>query len=291
MQTALPNFVIIGAMKCGTSTLHEQLARQPGIFMSEPKEPNFFSNAEIYAQGEGWYRSLFAANGGAALRGESSTHYTKLPTYPQTITRMRALLPQLKLIYLMRHPIDRLVSHYIHEWSMRVIGCPIDEALEAHPELVAYSCYHEQLQPFFEAYGRDNVLPVFLERMHAQPQSELERVCRFLSYQGSPRWIDDVAQQNVSSERLRLGGLGRKLFEDPRLAQLRRAVVPQFIRDALKERLTMKQRPELSAPRRGQLVVRFDADLAKLGAELGTELRCSSWKERVLGAELEWKRA
>ena len=55
-----PHFIIIGGMKCATSTLHDQLAAQPGFFMTEPKEPNFFSNDEIYERGLDWYTDLFA---------------------------------------------------------------------------------------------------------------------------------------------------------------------------------------------------------------------------------------
>ncbi len=64
-----PDFIVIGAMKSATTTLHEQLARQPGLFMSRPKEPNFFSDNENYARGWGWYSSLFRAAGrGGSLR-------------------------------------------------------------------------------------------------------------------------------------------------------------------------------------------------------------------------------
>src|SRR5690349_17383952 len=110
-----PDFVIIGAMKCATTTLHEQLARQPGIFMSRPKEPNFFSDDEVYARGLDWYRSLFDGAGDSALCGESSTHYTKLPSYPETVGRMARALPRPRLIYVMGHPVDRLISHFVHE--------------------------------------------------------------------------------------------------------------------------------------------------------------------------------
>jgi hypothetical protein len=284
----LPNFIIIGAMKCGTSTLHEQLARQPGIFMSEPKEPNYFSNDEIYGRGERWYGGLFAASAGASLRGESSTHYTKLPTYPKTVERMRALLPDLKLIYVMRHPVDRLVSHYIHEWSQRVIDVPIERAAEKHDELVEYGCYWKQLQPFFATYGQVNVLPVFLEHMQREPQAALERVCRFLGYAGEPKWCDDVARQNVSAERLRLGPLGRRLFEDPVLTRIRRAIVPSGWRNTIKARLTMSARPELSQACRARLEARFDQDLARVGRALGTELRCATFKARAAERPLEW---
>ncbi len=81
-MSRLPDFIIIGAMKSATTTLHGLLASQPGVFMSTPKEPCFFSDDEVWARGVGWYASLFEAAPAGALLGESSTHYTKLPTYP-----------------------------------------------------------------------------------------------------------------------------------------------------------------------------------------------------------------
>lgn len=68
-MTRLPDFIIIGAMKCATSTLHDQLARQPGLFMSTPKEPNFFSDDEQWGRGLDWYGSLFEAVPGDTLCG------------------------------------------------------------------------------------------------------------------------------------------------------------------------------------------------------------------------------
>ncbi len=104
-MSKLPNFLIIGAMKCATSSLHEQLALQDGIFMTELKEPNFFSNDEEYTKGMSWYLSHFQDAQTEDLAGESSTHYTKLPTYPETITRIQEHLPNAKFIYVIRHPI------------------------------------------------------------------------------------------------------------------------------------------------------------------------------------------
>src|SRR5262249_60849256 len=99
MMIHRPDFIVIGAMKSATTTLHEQLARQSGIFMTRPKEPNFFSDDEVRARGWAWYGSLFRPAGAGDLRGESSTHYTKLPTYPRAVERMVRDLPRLKLIY------------------------------------------------------------------------------------------------------------------------------------------------------------------------------------------------
>lgn len=260
----LPDFVIIGAMKCGTSTLHAQLAAQPQFFMSEPKEPNFFSNDEIYAKGEDWYRSLFAAAPQGAIKGESSTHYTKLPTYPKTIDRLAALMPDAKFIYVMRHPIDRLVSHYIHEWTQGVITCPIDEAIGKHPELIDYSRYAYQLEPWIARFGRERILPVMFEQMTATPEAELKRIAAFLSAEGEVRWRDDLEAQNVSSERIRKFPFYELIVDNPVATALRRTLVPRSVRDRVKSNLQMRERPQLSAERIAALTEIFDRDLAML---------------------------
>lgn len=285
-----PDFIIIGAMKCATSTLHTQLARQPGFVMSEPKEPYFFSNDEVYDRGIGWYESLFAAAGPGDLCGESSTHYTKLPTYPRTIERMRQHVPNARLIYVMRHPVDRLVSQYIHEWTQRVIECPIDEAVDRHPELIAYSRYTMQLEPFFESYGRDRVLPVFFDRVRDQPQAELERIARFIGYDRPVRWDDAQAQENASNQRMRKSPLRDALVNLPGVAQVRRGLIPQGVRDRVKQLWMMKQRPQLSEVRRQELVALFDEDLAKLGDWLGVSLSCENFKAVTAARPLGWAR-
>ena len=87
-MTRKPDFMIIGAMKCATSSLHDQLAAQPGMVMSMPKEPNFFSDEENWGRGLGSYWSLFARTQDGELCGESSTHYTKLPRHPKVVERV-----------------------------------------------------------------------------------------------------------------------------------------------------------------------------------------------------------
>jgi Sulfotransferase domain len=273
-----PDFIIIGAMKCATSTLHEQLAMQPGIFMTDLKEPNFFSDDEQYDRGLDWYLSHFESAPLTAMCGESSTHYTKLPTYPQTIERLHKHFPNVKSIYILRHPIDRLMSQYVHEWTMRVISIDIDRALDLHPELIAYSQYAMQLQPYLETFGSERVLPVFFERLIRQPQSELERICNFLGYSGQPVWQDDLDAQNVSSERMRKHELRDFLLDIPLLKALRQKLVPKSTRDWIRGLWTLKEKPQLSAERIAQLQAIFDEDLAKLTPWLGMELSCDRWK-------------
>jgi Sulfotransferase domain len=284
----LPDFIVIGAMKSATSTLHEQLNEQYGFFMSEEKEPNFFSNDDVYAKGLDWYASLFAGATFGDFCGESSTHYTKLPTYPHTIARMRAALPQVKLVYMMRHPIDRLISHYMHEqfeWRMQV---PIEEAIYKYPELVSYGCYSGQLEPFRSAYGAENILLIFFERFIHSGLEELQRVCQFVGSQRQPRWIEHLEATNVSSHRMRESLVRDAIVNAPVLRAIRKRFVPRSWRDRVKRLWQIKQRPQLSDSTVQYLEEIFDADLSRLGRWLNIELSCRRFHEVAISTVPMW---
>jgi len=274
-----PDFIIIGAMKCATTTLHAQLARQRGVFMSTPKEPNFFSDEAIFARGMAWYESLFAAAPPGSIRGESSTHYTKLPTYPDAWKRIRLHLPaSMKFIYIMRDPCERLLSHYMHGWSQGEIRVPLDRALHRHRELIDYGRYAMQLEPWREHFGSESILPVFFERLTAQPQAELERVARFLGIGGSVIWAPERSQENVSAQRLRRSRVRDVLLNTPGCRALRRMLVPRAMRDRLKRLWQMEHRPQLSAAQRAEVTSLFNEDLARLGTWIGRpDLRCDTF--------------
>lgn len=274
-----PDFIIIGAMKCATSTLHDQLAAQSDIFMSTPKEPNFFSDDEIYKKGIDWYSGLFEGTT-AKLKGESSTHYTKLPTHPNTIKRMQEHgLKDTKFIYVIREPIQRLVSHYIHEWSMGVLKTDINDAIRSHPELIDYSRYNDQISAYLAHYSPDQILVVFYESLISRPDSELERICQFIGYEGTPSWDHARKPQNVSSQRIRQFPLYSLLIESQLMATLRRTLIPTSIREKVKGRLVMKSRPELNPAVRKELEDTFDKDLRALGKKLNLDLNIDNYSQ------------
>ena len=289
-MTRLPDFLIIGSMKSATSTLHAQLAVQLGVFMSTPKEPNFFSDDEQWECGLEWYGALFGAAPGDSICGESSTHYSKLPTYPRTISRMRETFQRpVKFIYIMRDPIERLISQYIHEWTQRIISDPIDEAIETHPELVDYSCYAMQLGPYLSAFGQDAVLPVFFEHMLASPQVELARICRFINYQGEPSWCQDLVKQNASDQRRRSNPVRDAILDLPVLSGLRRRLIPQSWRDRVRRLWVMQDRPTICSHQRSRLQNTFDEDLAQLGDWLGLELNCENFASIAKRTSPQWR--
>jgi len=287
----LPDFIVIGAMKCATSTLHAQLARQPGVFMSTPKEPNFFSDDDVHDRGIEWYAGLFEDAPEEAICGESSTHYTKLPTHPHAAERMAEAVPRARLVYVMRHPMERLVSHYIHAWTKREVHSPIDRAIDQHPELISYGRYSMQLEPYLERFGRTNVLPVFVGRLEADPAGELARIGRFIGLRDEAVWDEALETQNVSSRRLRESRVRDALLNLPGMATLRRRLLPRAVRDRIKKAWRMESRPSLSEAAHRRVARAFDEDLARLGAWLGVELSCGSFDEVTSTRSLEWAEA
>ena len=276
-----PDFIIIGAMKSATSTLHNQLSAQPGVFMSTPKEPNFFSDDAVYKKGLDWYSGLFAEAADTDLCGESSTHYTKLPDYPKTVERLKQYIENPKFIYVMRHPVDRLVSHYMHQWSEGVINCDINQAIDRYPELIAYSCYGMQIKPYIEAFGRDAILPVFFDALKAAPQATLVSIGAFI---GVPRasvlqWNDNEAPDNVSKQRIRRFYGYDLLINSAPMTWLRRTLIPKTMRERVKGRLTMAQRPEISPSQRDRIVEIFDRDFLLLRDWLNLELTCENFNQ------------
>jgi len=283
----LPDFIIIGAMKCGTTNLHDQLVRRSSLFMSRPKEPNFFSDDEAVANRLGAYKKLFSGARPDQLCGESSTHYTKLPTYPGTVRHMRALVPNAKLIYIMRDPLARIVSQYMHEWTRGEINDDISSTLLRHDRFVAYSSYAQQLRPFLEYWGGENVLPICFERMTKHPTEVLSRVCSFLG-DPSPEPVtwDPTAEKNVSQGRLRKSAVREAILAIPPMRAVKDSL-PESVRDWLKAPWQMRERPELTGRILAEIEGRLDADLATLGHWLGLELTCRTWLNAAQ-APLAW---
>lgn len=258
-DTGGPDFIVIGAMKCATSTLAAQLGAQEGLFMTTPKEPNYFSDDAVYARGLDWYRSLFDAAVPGDLCGEASTHYTKRPDYPRTLERMRATCPDARLIYMIRDPMVRLVSHYIHAWSEAETRAGLEQALQEMPRLVNYGRYGWQIAPFVEAFGRDALLLTSLERQQVDPEGELARIAAHIGLSKGTAWRP-IEAQNVSSSRVRKLPLHGLLIESGVARVLRRTLVPKSVRRRIRQSRQMSARPEIPTAAQGALEARFAED-------------------------------
>jgi len=156
---ALPNLIIIGAQKCGTSGLHYYLGLHPEVSMSTPKELNFFIAERNWGRGEEWYSRHFDPS--ARCRGEASPNYAAFPQHVGVPERMAAVVPEAKLLYIVRDPLERIAAHYVHNYAKRREKGDLRETL-LHPNTsyVARSRYFSQLQRFCEHYPRERMLVI-----------------------------------------------------------------------------------------------------------------------------------
>ncbi len=179
-----PNLFIIGAMKSGTTSLHEYLDTHPQIAMSAEKEPGYFVEELGLHKGEEWYLSRWTElNEQHRYRGESSTHYTKLPIFQGVPERLFGFNPDARLIYIMRNPFDRVVSHYWHAVRDVYHGGELRSLLKAvkdDPEYLAFSDYATQLEPYFERFGRGAIHTLTFEALIDDRQREVDRIYSWL---------------------------------------------------------------------------------------------------------------
>jgi len=192
---ALPNLIVIGAMKCATTALHRYLDGHPDIAMAEAKELNFFvgpsrpgAGADWHAgnwhRGIGWYAGQFSA--GASIRGEASPSYTS-PAFPEAAARMAATVPDARLVFLVRDPIDRALSQFRHHAADGTERRPFAEAvLDPGSQYVTRSRYHDRLLPFLERFAPDRIRVVLQEDLLGHRRRTLTELFRFAGVAEGP---------------------------------------------------------------------------------------------------------
>lgn len=177
----LPNLLIIGAMNCGTTSLHYYLNLHPEISMTKEKELDFFIKEINYKLGVDWYESHFN-NMNTKIRGESSPSYTKYPKFKGVPQRIYRLIPNAKLIYVVRHPIQRIISHYNHNFSKGREYRSLDDALSKlqNNSYILYSKYYTQLKIYFRYFEKDKILILDSEDLYINRLDTLKKIFRFL---------------------------------------------------------------------------------------------------------------
>lgn len=212
----LPDFLVIGAMKAGSTTLWRLLAGHPAIFMCEPKEPQFFSRDERYAQGIASYARSFAAARRDQLAGEASTCYSRWPHHGDVPARIAGHLPRAKLVYLLRHPVERAYSHYGHLMEERVVKgtgpvLPFARALDEIPEITDASNYWLQIERFLAHFERSAIHVLTLDDLRSRPEVTWRALQDFLGVPAIALPEPEVDADNVSGTRLARGTMRRML--------------------------------------------------------------------------------
>jgi hypothetical protein len=274
----LPNLVVIGAMKAGTTSLHHYLSGHPDVAMSSDKEPRFFTTEGNWDRGRGWYESQFQT--GKPVRGESTPDYTKFPRHAGVPARMHALIPDAKLVYLVRDPVQRLVSHYIDAYSFGRLNASLDEVLES-PEgrhLVSCSKYFMQVSQYLPYYDENMILVVTTEDLQADPRSTLAAIFRFLDVDDSfdsPEFGRVVRPSQELRRKTTAGYAALRVVERVRKSPVRK-YLPRTLRrpvDALNAWTSRPiERPTFDCSRHADLVAELRDDANSFRELTGKEL-------------------
>jgi hypothetical protein len=300
---ALPDFLVIGAPKAGTTALHAALARHPALYMSPIKEPKFFlSDGPPPARGgpgdaltyreHVWrredYEALFHAAPAGMLRGES----TPLYMYDRdAMRRIRDLIPGAKLIAVLRDPVERAHSNWTHLWSAGLE--PIGDFVQACGEeqrrigggwasfwhYTGLGLYGEQLEHLFTLFPREQVLIFRYRQVVDSPAGTVDRICDFLGVEKGV--VTEIPRQNVTAHP-EATLAHRAAARAMRAGAAAGRYLPGPAAEAVTERLerflqrSSRERQPLSWQQRQELIPRFEADLELLERILGEDF--SDWR-------------
>ena len=208
-MTGLADFLVIGAMRAGTTTLYDLLRAHPEIDMAREKETDFLIAERGWSRGRGWYEGQFAQDG--RLRGEVSPNYTKAELFPGVPERAAALMPEARLVFVHRDPVARVASHYAHARLMRrPVPGPGDMAGSAAlAHMIDVSRYARQVGAWQAVYPADRFLFLEFDDLVSAPAVALARLARFLGV--ADRWPEvPVANSEAALARLPLWLLGAR---------------------------------------------------------------------------------
>lgn len=263
--------LIIGAMKCGTTSLFNHLASHPAVASSREKEPNYFCAEDFSPDTLGDYFRLWDWQPGVhEVAIEASVNYTKIPTMPdcaERIAQCKGL--DVRFIYCMRHPIDRIVSHVYHGVHMGWTK-PLEEGVSEH--VINCSRYAMQLAPYVSTFGRERILLLVLEDFEKAPARHLRRVCEFLEIDPDVELPGVAVPHNRAASHFVEHPFWTRLRDVGPVRTLSR-VVPPGLRQSLRRwtGLRSQARRELTPPERARVLAELAADLERLWRDHGID--------------------
>jgi hypothetical protein len=250
----LPNFMIIGAQKAGTTALNKYLSQHPQIFMCPLKEPQFFSTDVIYERGLDWYRGLFGEAKPGQVCGEASTSYTFFPSTPLTPQRIHQALANIKLIYIVREPVSRVESACLQtiKYQKYVLNdhdqnYSVDALIQLGedpnnplglPNFIQLSQYITQIEQYLKYFKPEQLLVIFQEDLAQNPDRLLRQLFEFIGV--DPTLFPELKtsiQANISADMIQgLKGekLGKRLQVIPGYGRLKN-LFPDRLKNSLKQ--------------------------------------------------------
>ena len=273
----LPNFLIIGAMKSGTTTLYHALKCHPDIFMAEVKEPQFFSDEKKIELSMSWYESLFKNATNQKAVGEASTNYSKYPLFKHVPESIKLHIPDAKLIYIIRNPIDRIYSQFTHNYYIGRVDNDLNRVITQNQNYINTSRYYMQLKRYLEVFDNSQIKVVLLEDLRDEPNKVIKGIYEYLGVESAftPANMDEKKHQTINK-----AGRSRAVLNVLRRLSIYSSVSNRISENA-KGRLNFLLRKKISPPGKmtdldkEYLVEQLKDDVQSMQAYLGRDL--SAW--------------
>lgn len=283
-HAALPSLIIIGGLKCGTTSIHHYLGLHPDVQMSKPKELNFFVDELNWDLGMDWYRGRFDDR--FKVRGESSPHYTNQPRFRGVAERIRENVPDAKLLYMVRDPTSRILSHWRHATGAGYETRAMEDVLTRDDQgYVTRSKYWMQLQPYLEHFDRGQIAVIAQEELHADRGGTMRKAFAFAgvdqdftSEQFDREWEKSTAKEGdryqFMEKLVKLPGFRSFDRNFDRLPERLRWMVERVVHDPDKP---SAPKPEMPDSIRDHLLTLFGDDVAQLQKFAGREF--PGWRQ------------
>ena len=281
---SLPDFLVVGAMKAGTTSLCSDLAANPEIFFPSVKEPHTlvarsFEEESHYEE----YRKLFVEAEKGQLCGEGSTGYTKLHKFERVPEKARAVFGKgTKIIYIVRNPIDRIQSHHYHLYRKGSVSKDIDREVKRVSDFIEVSRYGMQIEPWIRKFGDKNKKIIKFENYISERKKVIKETLGFLGVEVNS--VELGTEKNEGENNLIPPQIGflKKILHSQFYKTFIHPRIPKNILDILKSKIYKKppSRPNtLSKETVSFLINKLNKDIEKISRIAGCDEKMWSVQE------------
>ncbi len=273
--------LIVGAPKCGTTSLFTYLSQHPQVAPCHKKEPNFFSDDEVWNRGWEWYCQLWDMTASGVVTAlEASPSYTvKAATSAERIASVQA---DFRFIYMMRNPLERVESAFYHNYyrdGEKKHDSQEDAFKSLLPKTIGVSKYAENIKEYYQRFSSESILLLQLEDLKHNPTQMMRRICQFLEIDDAYQFADLNKVHNRRNS-YREDTTWRKLTQIKQLKSLAN-LVPESYKTGLRTLLSQPPKdsknvpPSLTEQQKELIKQELKDDLKQLSLDYGVDI--SKW--------------